>query len=189
VYLSDNNGHGNLWIAGMDGGGARRITFERDPAVTIGVPCWSPDGRRISYIVSRGATELWLVSADGRAPRRLVDRGFGGEWSPDGEWLYYSPSVLPIRWSISKFTCAREKFAKSDRTAARRFLAATRCSCIPGADLRRRVGLGVSPGVTRGWSGASAVPHRIGPASCLAGIRARCPVAGRATAGDPVAGQ
>jgi Tol biopolymer transport system component len=132
VYLSDNNGHGNLWIAGMDGGGARQITFERDPAVTIGVPCWSPDGRRISYIVSRGATELWLVSADGRAPRRLVERGFGGEWSPDGEWLYYSPSVLPIRWSISKFTCAREKFAKSDRTAARRFLAATRCFMHPG---------------------------------------------------------
>ncbi len=44
VYLSDNGGHGNLWVTKTDGSGAaRQITFERDPGTTIGVPLWSPD--------------------------------------------------------------------------------------------------------------------------------------------------
>jgi hypothetical protein len=119
VYLSDNSGHGNLWVMALDGGAARQITFERDPAVTIGVPCWSPDGRNISYIVSRGATELWLVSPQGRGPRRLVERGFGGEWSPDSEWLYFSPGVQPLRWIISKIhvRTGEVREVRSDGTA------------------------------------------------------------------------
>jgi len=41
VYLSDNGGHGNLWIARTDGTGIRQLTFERDPAISLGVPMWS----------------------------------------------------------------------------------------------------------------------------------------------------
>ena len=46
VYLSDSGGHGNLWIARTDGSGVRQITFERDPAISVGVPVWSPAGNR-----------------------------------------------------------------------------------------------------------------------------------------------
>jgi Tol biopolymer transport system component len=94
VYLSDTGGHGNLWIVNADGtGAARQLTFERDPAVSIGVPVWSPNGNRIVFIYSpHGKTGLWVVGSDGGAARELVARGSAACWSPDGRWLYYQPS-------------------------------------------------------------------------------------------------
>lgn len=59
------------------------------------LPRWSPDGRWIAYTV-RGAetrASIWLVPADGGAPRRVTDDGendWGGAWSPDGRFLYFS---------------------------------------------------------------------------------------------------
>ena len=42
VYLSDNGGHGNLWMAATDGLELRQLTFEDDANVSIGYP----SGRR-----------------------------------------------------------------------------------------------------------------------------------------------
>lgn len=90
VYLSDSGGHGNLWVGSTDGSKTRQITFERDPAVVIGVPIWSPAGDRIVFIVTRqGRTGEWLVSPDASNLRQLVPLGSGAAWSPDGKWLYY----------------------------------------------------------------------------------------------------
>ncbi|MBA3297423.1 MAG: protein kinase, partial [Acidobacteria bacterium] len=50
VYLSDSGGHGNLWIARTDGSGVRQITFEQDPAISVGVPVWSPAGGQIVFL-------------------------------------------------------------------------------------------------------------------------------------------
>ncbi len=91
VYLSDNGGHGNLWVARTDGSSVRKITFERDPAVVLGVPMWSPADDWIVFIVTRGGqTGLWLVRPDGSDLRQLVERGFSACWSPDGRWVYYT---------------------------------------------------------------------------------------------------
>src|SRR5262249_454559 len=77
VYLSDNGGHGNLWIARTDGSGVRQLTFERDPAVVLGVPMWSPSGEWIVFIVTRaGKTELAIVHPDGSG-RRTIAVGWG----------------------------------------------------------------------------------------------------------------
>jgi Tol biopolymer transport system component len=90
VYLSDSGGHGNLWVATIDGSKTRQITFERDPSVVIGVPIWSPAGDRIVFILTRqGRTAEWLVNPDGSNLRQLVPLGSGANWSPDGKWLYY----------------------------------------------------------------------------------------------------
>lgn len=91
VYLSDNGGHGNLWIATTDGSKAPwQVTFERDPAVAIGSPTWSRDGSRISFIhTAAGNTEQWVVAPDGSNPRRLLERGVSVSWSADGRWIYY----------------------------------------------------------------------------------------------------
>jgi hypothetical protein len=102
VYLADHGGHSNLWVTRADGGPARQITFERDPAVGIGVPAWSPDGRHILYLVSRGHTELWITTPQGRGHRCLVDRGFAGEWSADGNWVYYIPIASSSTRTIDK---------------------------------------------------------------------------------------
>jgi serine/threonine protein kinase len=92
VYLSDNGGHGNLWVSQIDGSGVRQLTFERDPEVALGVPSWSPSGRWIAYIVTRsGHATLWLVRPDGSDPHEAA-HGVFSAWSGDGEWLYYTPS-------------------------------------------------------------------------------------------------
>jgi len=91
VYLSDNGGHGNLWVARTDGSNVRQITFEHDPAVVLGVPMWSPANDWIVFIVTRdGQTGLWLVRPDGSDSRQLAERGFSACWSPDGRWVYYT---------------------------------------------------------------------------------------------------
>jgi Tol biopolymer transport system component len=93
VYLSDSGGHVNVWMAKVDGSSARQITFERDPAVVIGIPVWSPTGDRIVIIQARsGINSEWLIRPDGSELRELVPRGAGAAWSGDGRWLYYRTS-------------------------------------------------------------------------------------------------
>jgi serine/threonine protein kinase len=102
VYLSDNGGHGNLWVVRTDGTRARQITFERDPGVIIGVPKWSPAGDAIVYIVNREYPQLWTIRPDGRNARKLVERGMWATWSDDGRWVYYSPNVDGEHYTIEK---------------------------------------------------------------------------------------
>ena len=92
VYLSDNGGHGNLWIARTDGSSVRQVTYERDPDVVIGVPMWSPSGDWIVFIVvPSGVSSLWAIRPDGSGLHEVVARGRGAAcWSGDGRWVYYS---------------------------------------------------------------------------------------------------
>jgi Tol biopolymer transport system component len=89
VYLSDNGGHANLWIASTQGPDARQITFETDPTVSVGVPVWSPRGDVIAFVMNRqGQGGLWAIRPDGTDLRHIV-RGWAPCWSRDGHWLYY----------------------------------------------------------------------------------------------------
>ena len=105
VYLSDNGGHGNLWVAQTDGSDTRQITFERDPSALVGVPVWAPAGDHIGFIVNRaGHTSLFVINPDGTDLRQLLpDGGFATAWSGDGEWLYYTPALLGP-YSIKKIS-------------------------------------------------------------------------------------
>jgi Tol biopolymer transport system component len=94
VYLSDSGGHGNLWILNLETQQNRQVTFEHDPQLAIGVPVWSPDGKHIAY-VKRGLTgwnvDLWLMNPDGSDARKVSEGGGWACWSPDSQWLYFSP--------------------------------------------------------------------------------------------------
>jgi eukaryotic-like serine/threonine-protein kinase len=94
AFLSDSGGHANLWVTNLLSGDLRQITHERDPSVAIGLPIWSPDGRRIAFVSSRGNPGLtfgiWLVDPDGSNLRNLANPGVGPAWSHDGQWVYYS---------------------------------------------------------------------------------------------------
>jgi serine/threonine protein kinase len=90
VYLSDNGGHGNLWVAKTDGSAVRQLTFERDPSLGIGLPKWSPAGDVIAFVTTRGEQiGLSLVHPDGTGLRELVADARSPGWSGDGRWLYY----------------------------------------------------------------------------------------------------
>jgi serine/threonine protein kinase len=94
AFLSDRGGHANLWIVETDTGRWRQVLDERDPAVAVGVPVWSPTGRTIAFVYSRGNQGLtfgvWLVDADGSNLRTVANPGLGPAWSNDGKWLYYA---------------------------------------------------------------------------------------------------
>ena len=94
AFLADNGGHANLWVISTKSGELRQITFESDPAVAVGLPVWSPNGRSIAFVSSKGRTGfdfgIWLVNPDGGNVRNLVKQGLGPAWSPDGKWLYYA---------------------------------------------------------------------------------------------------
>src|SRR6266436_334862 len=94
AFLSDSGGHANLWVVNTESGGLRQITHERDPSVAVGVPQWSPDGRTIVFVSSRGNPGLkfgvWLVDSDGSTLRNVANPGLGPAWSQDGRWVYYS---------------------------------------------------------------------------------------------------
>jgi Tol biopolymer transport system component len=94
AFLSDSGGHANLWVVNTESGALRQITHERDPSVAVGVPVWSPDGRAIAFVSSRGnqgwTFGVWLVDPDGSNLRNVANPGLGPAWSPDGRWVYYS---------------------------------------------------------------------------------------------------
>jgi hypothetical protein len=92
VYLSDNGGHGNLWVAGTDGSNERQITFEHQADTAIGVPYWSPSGEWIVFIVSRAfRTGLAVIRPDGSDRRPIgPDRCWHASWSADGNFVFYS---------------------------------------------------------------------------------------------------
>src|SRR5690242_18338439 len=94
VYLSDTGGHGNLWVLDLSSGQSRQITFEKDPALIMGVPLWAPDGSRIAYArqffgQSNNTVAYWSVRPDGSENKQFLPKASWLTWSPDRRWVYY----------------------------------------------------------------------------------------------------
>jgi Tol biopolymer transport system component len=101
AYLSDNGGHGNLWVMELSSGETHQITYEQGSNVVMGVPLWSPDGSSIAFATNR-PSELgrgigyWLIHPDGSGLRLAIPEGAWTTWSGDSKWLYYADSS-PVR--------------------------------------------------------------------------------------------
>ena len=77
-------------IEGTAGGSARRLTS--GPAFDM-QPRFSPDGRRIAFASDRdGATNIWVMDADGSNPKQISKetKWFinSPTWSPDGRYIF-----------------------------------------------------------------------------------------------------
>ena len=83
---------GGLYTLPAAGGKAKAIAS--GPAFDA-QPRFSPDGKQIAFTSDRdGALNLWIVNADGTAPRQLSkwkdDRMFSPAWLPDGKSVVVS---------------------------------------------------------------------------------------------------
>ena len=91
VFRSGRGGSKNLYVTGLEGSDARRLT---EGKWTDTMCDWSPTGEWIAFASDRGGDfEVWLVRPDGTGLRRLV--GGGGRnnhphFSPDGRWIVFT---------------------------------------------------------------------------------------------------
>jgi tricorn protease len=81
---------GDLWLVGLNGGLARRLTTHPGDETH---PMFSPDGTTIAYIANyEGPSEIYTMPATGGLPVRRTYEGGSMEslsgWTPDGKVLY-----------------------------------------------------------------------------------------------------
>ena len=82
VYAGAVPDQEELFTVSVRGGRPRRLI---DAKAIVGVPQWSPDGRRIAFWTESSFT--MVVAADGSFRARRVLRGSAPSWSPDGSRL------------------------------------------------------------------------------------------------------
>lgn len=97
--LSTYRAHTEIWDVRVDGGVPR--PFITSETGSNSQPAWSPDGRQVAFVSSRGGNgpQLWLLPAGGDAePRALthLEGGVSGPvWSRDGTRILFASQVFP----------------------------------------------------------------------------------------------
>ncbi len=90
---------GDFYVVPQSGGAASSLTtgpaFDSQPVV-------SPDGKHIAFVSDRsGAENLWVMDANGGAPRQVSDDHWGmfasPVWRPDGKSIFVSRTNRGIR--------------------------------------------------------------------------------------------
>ncbi|HEX8747712.1 MAG TPA: hypothetical protein VF717_10980, partial [Pyrinomonadaceae bacterium] len=106
-----------IWTVAAEGGAPQQLTREGAPAGGHGSPCWSPDGRRITFVVVMGGTittQLWSVLSDGTNPKILTagrkssSSNFDPVYAPDGRSLYFTGTTGGRGWGVLKLPISPE---------------------------------------------------------------------------------
>ncbi len=108
-----DRGRNDLWIAGTDGAGVKRLTT--DPASDTS-PRFSPDGEDVFFLSARsGSTQVWRIPVDGGEARPVTSLALevgGFLLSPDGRTLLVSLEVFPQCASIDCTVTRLDEAAK-----------------------------------------------------------------------------
>ncbi len=98
VFCSDRNGNRDIFV--MESSDPKEKSLSRARyrkvtplATTDGAeyaPVWSPDGKKIAYLMGRG--DLWVMDSSGKNSKLLAEGPFigGVAWGPKGAWLVFS---------------------------------------------------------------------------------------------------
>jgi Tol biopolymer transport system component len=84
-----------IWLYDTVTGAGRKVIY--GPGIRH-IPVWSPDSRRLVYLLDQSWPKLALSSADGTPDKEpMPDTGFmtPTDWSPDGRFILYNNSALP----------------------------------------------------------------------------------------------
>jgi tricorn protease len=105
---------GDLWLAGAEGGTARRLTSDLGEEL---FPKFSPDGKWIAFTGEYGGNhQVYVISVDGGTPRQLTFHNDIGEmpprggvdnqvlgWTPDGKRILFGAHRTPWSERIARF--------------------------------------------------------------------------------------
>ena len=76
AFMSNREGHWDIYIVDDDGSGLRRLT---QSSANEGLPAWAPDGRALAYVSDQGGQwAVWVMAPDGSDQRQLYEIGGGG---------------------------------------------------------------------------------------------------------------
>jgi dipeptidyl aminopeptidase/acylaminoacyl peptidase len=121
---ADNRYKRDLWIAGTDGSGARRLTWTE--SASLGSPSFSPDGRLLAFTSARegGRPQVWILPlADGGEAWPLTDLKTGASgpvWSPRGDRIAFTSSLSPEELAAEDTATRKDKKdARVDAAAMR----------------------------------------------------------------------
>jgi Tol biopolymer transport system component len=102
VYVSNESGHSDIWIADADGKNRKQLTANNATNVS---PVASADGRYIVFgLWQNGTRDLWRMNLDGSNPVRLqTGSGSFPAISPDSRWVIYTAleGAKPTLWKVS----------------------------------------------------------------------------------------
>ena len=120
VYVSNEGGAADIWIADPDGENRRQLSANGASNFS---PVVSPDDRYIVFVSWRdGKRNIWRMNMDGSSPLRLTS-GLGEAFpsiSPDGRWVVFTAlgDDKPALWKVSIDGGTPERVSDHTGTAA-----------------------------------------------------------------------
>jgi len=115
--VNANRRRQDLWLQPFDSAAGRKISVD-----SIGGRSakWSPDGRQIAYVNSRGGTpQLWVYDVATRRHRPVTSLSTGADgvlWSPSGRMLAFVSEVYP---DCADDACNRRRAAEDEARPSR----------------------------------------------------------------------
>ena len=90
AFTSDRSGTPQIYVGNVNGGGAKRITYQGSYNTA---PAFSPDCKKIAYESREGGIfQIYVIDAGGGDPKELTQSGSNESpvWSPDGRYIIYA---------------------------------------------------------------------------------------------------